>query len=118
MYLRKNKSKIIYPSSWRLIKIGNSFYYKDKNSRIKLNTKYVHSKGMRENVCLAIKVALDLKINKKIIQKTLPKLFFEGRFQYLREGKIKESFTKIIYYDRWGSLTLGCKKYSEISQIY
>ena len=94
MYLRKNKSKIIYPNSWRLIKIGNSFYYKDKNSRIKLNTKYVHSKGMRENVCLAIKVALDLKIDKKIIQKTLPKLFFEGRFQYLREGKIKRKLHK------------------------
>ena len=94
MYLRKNKSKIIYPNSWRLIKIGNSFYYKDKNSRIKLNTKYVHSNGMRENVCLAIKVALDLKINKKIIQKTLPKLFFEGRFQYLRKGKIKKKLLK------------------------
>ena len=33
---------------------------------------------------LAIKVALDLNIDKKIIQKTLPLLSFEGRFQYLK----------------------------------
>tara|TARA_B100001939_G_scaffold158251_1_gene136781 strand:- start:33 stop:542 length:510 start_codon:yes stop_codon:yes gene_type:complete len=45
---------------------------------------------MLENVCLAIKIALDLNISKKIIQKTLPKLSFEGRFQYLNKGKIKE----------------------------
>ncbi len=93
-HLKKNKSKIVYPNSWKLIKIGNSFFFKDKNTRIKLNTKHVHSKGMRENVCLAIKVALDLKIDKKIIQKTLPKLFFEGRFQYLKKGKIKRKLHK------------------------
>ena len=44
---------------------------------------------MFENVCLAIKVALDLNIDKKTIQKTLPLLSFEGRFQYLNKGKIK-----------------------------
>ena len=81
----------MYPETWKIIKSGNSFYYKDKNTMIK-NTKHVHSKGMRENVCLAIKVALDLKIDKKIIQKTLPTLSFEGRFQYLNKGKIKKNF--------------------------
>ena len=35
------------------------------------------------------KVALDLNIDKKTIQKTLPLLSFEGRFQYLNKGKIK-----------------------------
>ena len=45
---------------------------------------------MLENVCLAIKIALDLNISKKVIKKTLPKLSFEGRFQYLDKGKIKE----------------------------
>ena len=44
---------------------------------------------MFENVCLAIKIALDLNIDKKIIQKTLPYLSFEGRFQFLYKGKIK-----------------------------
>ena len=45
---------------------------------------------MFENICLAIKVALDLKIDRKIIKKTLPSLSFEGRFQYLNKGKIKD----------------------------
>jgi len=93
-YLKKNNSKIIYPNTWKLIKKGNSFFYQDKKIKIKLNTKNVHSKGMFENVCLAIKVALDLKIDKKIIQKTLPALSFEGRFQYLNKGKIKNKLHK------------------------
>ena len=87
--LKKNRSKIIYPNSWKLIKKKHQFYYQDKKTKIKLNTKNVYSKGMLENVCLAIKIALDLNIKKKIIQKTLPNLSFVGRFQYLKKGKIK-----------------------------
>ena len=49
---------------------------------------------MLENVCLAIKVALDLNIKKKIIQKTLPTLSFVGRFQYLNKGKIKNKLCR------------------------
>ena len=49
---------------------------------------------MFENVCLAIKVALDLNIDKKIIQKTLPLLSFEGRFQFLTKGKIKNKLSR------------------------
>ena len=47
-----------------------------------------------ENLCHAIKIALDLKINKKIIEKTIPKISFEGRFQYLDKGKIKKKLHK------------------------
>ena len=89
-YLKNNRSKITFPNSWQLIKKGNFFYYQDKKTKIALNTKKIHSKGMLENVCLAIKIALDLNISKKVIKKTLPKLSFEGRFQYLDKGKIKE----------------------------
>ena len=49
---------------------------------------------MFENVCLAIKVALDLNIEKKVIQKSLPSLFFEGRFHFLNKGKIKNKLFK------------------------
>ena len=49
---------------------------------------------MLENICLAIKVAIDININKKIIKKTLPLLIFEGRFQYLKKGKIKNMLHK------------------------
>ena len=90
LLLKKNASKIIYPNSWRLIQKSGKYYYQDKKFKIKLNTKNVFSKGMLENVCLAIKVALDLNINVKTIQKTLPFLAFEGRFQYLNKGKIKD----------------------------
>ena len=47
-----------------------------------------------ENLCHAIKIALDLKINRKIIEKTIPKISFEGRFQYLNKGKIKKKLKK------------------------
>ena len=94
IHLKNNTSKIIYPNSWRLIKKSNQYYYQDRKFKIKLNTKNVYSKGMFENVCLAIKVALDLKIDKKTIQKTLPLLSFEGRFQYLNKGKIKNKLHK------------------------
>ena len=49
---------------------------------------------MFEYVCLAIKVALDLNINKKVIQRTLPYLSFEGRFQFINKGRIKNSLHK------------------------
>ena len=88
-HLKNNPSKIIYPSSWKLIKDGNQYYYRDKKIKLMLNIRNVYSKGMFENVCLAIKVALDLNIDKKVIQKALPLLSFEGRFQYLNKGKIK-----------------------------
>ena len=92
--LKINKSKIIYPNTWKLTKTGNHYYYQDRNFKIKLNTKNVYSKGMFENVCLAIKVALDLNIDKKVIQKALPFLSFEGRFQYLNKGKIKNKLNR------------------------
>ena len=94
IHLKNNSSKIIYPNNWKLIQRGNHYYYQDRKFKIKLNTKNVCSKGMFENVCLAIKVALDLNINKKTIQKTLPLLSFEGRFQYLNKGKIKNMLHK------------------------
>tara|TARA_B100001564_G_C20653181_1_gene677896 strand:- start:312 stop:1574 length:1263 start_codon:yes stop_codon:yes gene_type:complete len=93
-YLKNNASKITYPNSWKLIKKGQRYYYQDKKTKINLKTKNVYSKGMFENVCLAIKVALDLKIDKKTIQKTLPLLSFEGRFQYLNKGKIKNKLNR------------------------
>ena len=93
-HLRNNKSIIIYPNAWKLTKKGDQYYYQDRKYKIKLNTKNVYSKGMFENVCLAIKVALDLKIDKKTIQKTLPLLSFEGRFQFLNKGKIKNRLHK------------------------
>ena len=92
--LKKNKSKINYPNTWKLIKKNNKYFYQDKKNIIKLNNLNIHSKGLLENLCHAIKIALDLKIDKKVIKKTIPKIFFEGRFQYLKKGKIKNKLYK------------------------
>ncbi len=92
--LKKNKSSIIYSNSWKLVSKNNKFYYQDREVKIKLNTKTIHSKGLLENLCHAIKIALDLKINKRIIEKTIPKISFEGRFQYLDKGRIKKKLKK------------------------
>jgi len=91
--LKKNDSLVQYSNSWKLIKLNNNFFYKNKKIKIKLNTKYIHSKGLLENLCLAIKIALDLKIDKKIIIKTIPKIKFEARIDYIMKGKL----TKKIY---------------------
>ena len=92
--LKKNNSEKIYSNKWRLLKYKNSYFYKDKKTSIRLNNKNIHSIGLLENLCMAIKIALDLKISKKIIEKAIPKIFFEGRIQYLKKGKIKDLLNK------------------------
>jgi dihydrofolate synthase/folylpolyglutamate synthase len=92
--LKKNKSKINFPGTWKLIKNNNQYFYRDKKNKIKLYNKNIHSKGLLENLCHAIKIALDLKIDKKVIEKTIPKISYEGRFQYLKKGIIKNKLHK------------------------
>ena len=86
--LEKNLSKKIYSNSWKLIKKKDKFFFKDKNNFISLKTKKVNSIGLLNNIAMAIKIALDIGINKKIISKALPKLKFEGRVQYITSGKL------------------------------
>ena len=86
--LKKNKSNIKFSNNWKLIKKKNNFFYKDKNIKLNLNTKYIHSKGLLENLCLAIQIALDLKIEKNIILKTIPKIYYRARIDYLKKGKL------------------------------
>ena len=92
--LKKNISVIKYSDSWKLIKLNNNYYYKDKKIKIRLNTKYIHSKGLLENLCFAIKIALDLKIHKKIIIKTIPKIKFEARIDYITKGRLVKKIYK------------------------
>ena len=92
--LIKNRSKINYPNTWKLVKKKRKYFYQDNENKIILNSKNIYSKGLLENLCHSIKIALDLKINKKLIEKTIPKITFEGRFQYLNKGKIKNKIHK------------------------
>ena len=88
--LKKNPSRqVYYGSGWTLKKFGNKRIYKDKEGKIILKSKKIFGEGLWDNVGLAIKVARDLKIPKKIILRALPKLQFEGRLQYIR-GKLNK----------------------------
>ena len=92
--LKTNKSDIEYPSSWKLLKENNNFFYKDKNTKIKIKSRYIHSRGLLENLCMAIRIALDLKISKNTIIKTIPKIIFKARIQYLLKGKLVKKINK------------------------
>ncbi len=94
IYLKKNKSNVFYSNDWTLLKVKNQYYYKNASTKIKLNTKYIHSKGLLENLCFAIKIALNLGIRESLIKKTIPKIRFEARIQYLSKGKLTNKIKK------------------------
>ena len=88
--LKNNSSSVSYSKNWKLVKIKGDFFYKDKKTKIRLNTKYIHSLGLLENLCMAINIGLDLKIKKKVIEKAIPKIHFPGRIDYLDKGRLKK----------------------------
>ena len=91
--LNKNPSQKVFYGSLKIINKNKKKYYKDKKNLINLNSKYINSDGLWENVALAIKVALDLGIDPRIIKKTLPKIQFEGRVQFIK-GKLTKNLNK------------------------
>ena len=93
-YLKKNKSNVYYSNDWTLLKVKNQYYYKNISTKIKLNTKYIYSKSLLENLCFAIKIALNLGIKESLIKKTIPKIKFEARIQYLNKGKLTNKIKK------------------------
>jgi len=88
--LKDNKSKKIYASSFNVKKVKDYHLYRDQKNSIPIRSKTIHSEGLINNLALAIKVALDFGVPKKTIVKTIPKIQFEGRVQYLIEGKFKK----------------------------
>ncbi len=92
--LKSNSSKIIYSSAWRIKIKGNKYFYNDKNNNIPIKSKYIFSKGLINNLGLAIKVALDFGVKKNTIIKTIPKIKFEGRVHYLNKGKLTRLIKK------------------------
>ncbi len=91
--LKKNPSKKISYGSWKIISKNGKKYYKDKKNSFYLNSRYIHSDGLWENVGLAIKIALNLGVNSKIIKRTIPKIQFEGRVQFIK-GKLTKKLKK------------------------
>ena len=88
--LKKNKSKKVYASQYNVKKIKNYYLYEDQKFRIPIRSKKIHSEGLINNLALSIKVALDFGVSKQTIIKTIPKIQFEGRIQYLGKGKLKK----------------------------
>jgi len=108
-FLKKNPSDCSFHNTWRILNIKNIKYYKDKNNFIKLVSKNIHSEGLWDNVGLAIKVALDLGVKANIIEKTVPKIKFEGRVQFIR-GKITKKRKNRILVD-------GCHSYTSSKNL-
>ena len=88
--LKNNKSKKVYSSQYSVKKIKNYYFYKDQKYKIPIRSNSIHSEGLINNLALSIKVALDFGVPKKTIIKTIPKIQFEGRVQYLNKGKLKK----------------------------
>ena len=62
----------------------------DQNHKIPILSKTIYSRGLINNLALAIKVALDFGVPKETIIKTIPKIQFEGRIQYITKGNLKK----------------------------
>jgi len=92
-YLKKNPSRKIFFKEWKLLKNNNNYFYADKKNKIKIRTQNIYSLALLNNLCMAIKIALDLGIKKKIIEKTIPKIKITGRVQYIKRGNLK----RILY---------------------
>ena len=88
--LKKNKSRQVYASSFKVRKVKDYYLYKDQKNIIPIKSKTIHSEGLINNLALAIKVALDFGVPKQTIIKTIPKIQFEGRVQYLTNGKFRK----------------------------
>ena len=108
-FLKKNPSDCSFHNVWRILTIKNIKYYKDQDNFIKLVSKNIHSEGLWDNVGLAIKVALDLGVKENIIEKTVPKIKFEGRVQFIR-GKITKKRKNRILVD-------GCHSYTSSKNL-
>ena len=92
--LKKNPSKKIYPSAWSIKKIRGKYYYKDSKNKILIKSNNINSSGLFDNLGLSIKIALDFGIQSKIIEKTIPKISYQGRLQYLSKGKLRKHLNK------------------------
>ncbi|MDC0473018.1 hypothetical protein OAN27_03510 [Pelagibacteraceae bacterium] len=86
--LKKNPSKKIYSSNWKIKKLRNNYFYYDKKNKIPIKNKDIISEALISNLCLGIKVALDLGVKADTIKKTIPKIKFRGRVQYIKKGRL------------------------------
>ena len=111
--LKRNKSKKIYASQFSVKKNKNYYLYKDRNHKIPILSNTIHSEGLINNLALSIKIALDFGVPKKTIAKTIPKIQFEGRVQYLIKGKLNKLLKK-----NESLLVDGCHSIASAENLY
>ena len=111
--LKDNKSKKIYASSFRVKKIKDYYLYQDQKNNIPIKSKTIYSEGLINNLALAIKVALDFGVPKRTIVKTIPRIQFEGRVQYLTKGKFKK-----LLFPNEKLLIDGCHSMASAKNLY
>ena len=66
--LKKSSNEIFYPNNWKIIYKKNKVFYKDAKNTIQIKNSYIFSKGLIDNLGLAIYVALNFNIKKSIIK--------------------------------------------------
>ena len=111
--LKKNSSKIVFPSNWKIESKKNSLFYKDNKNKIPIKSNFIKSDALLSNLGLAIKIALDFGVRKSVISKTIPKIKFEGRVQYVKKGNFKK-----IFYKNEKLLVDGCHSISSGENLY
>ena len=111
--LKKNPSKKVFPSIWKIQHKNKKIYYKDKKNSIPILNKNIKSKGLLNNLGLAIKIALDFGVSKNTIKKTIPKIKFDGRVQYVKNGKLKK-----ILYKKEKLLIDGCHSKKSAENLF
>ena len=93
-YLRGNTSEINYPNKWNVRIKSKRLIYSDKINKINLDKSNINTFGLKNNLALAIKIALDLGISKEIIIKTIPKIKLQARAEYITQGKLIKKIHK------------------------
>ncbi len=93
-YLRGNTSEINYPNKWNVKIKSKRLIYSDKINKINLDKSNINTFGLKNNLALAIKIALDLGISKEIIIKTIPKIKLQARAEYITQGKLIKKIHK------------------------
>jgi dihydrofolate synthase / folylpolyglutamate synthase len=111
--LKNNRSKKIYATCFKVKKVKDYLLYQDKKNSIPIRSKNIHSEGLINNLALAIKVALDFGVPKKTIIKTIPKIEFEGRIQYLTKGNFKK-----LLNSKEKLLIDGCHSITSATNLY
>ena len=92
--LKKNiNEKIIYGKDFKLVKKKKKYFYKDSKNFFEIKSNLIGD-HMYENITLAVKIALDLKIPINKIKAGIKKINIPGRMQIIKKGNLRRGLNK------------------------